>query len=244
MQRYVHADLKRIRRKKSHFIVLLCIYLVIALIAVFNCSTGNLKEFQSMADIIAGTLTIYFGIVVFFAVFSADTRTRTMQIAIGSGLSRSQVVWSKELEGLILAVVYDAIAALILCLVPVIFHAGLPASFFSAIAVSTIQSILETMVFYNISMIVIFATLHANYAEILYIMFSFEIITGIFTVLFGYLNTQFGFPDLSGILFSSLSASFFADPLNNLLNIVGIAVYLILPIYLSQLVFRKKELEF
>jgi ABC-type transport system involved in multi-copper enzyme maturation permease subunit len=243
MGRYIRADLKRIHAKKSHVVCLLFIYLIIAAIVSYNCMQGG-QGYASAANMIAGTLAIYLGTLVFFAVFSADTHTKTMQIAIGSGLSRTQVVLAKVMEGLILTVLYDLIAGLILCLLPAVFHVSMSGAAVSAVITSVIGSILDSLLFFNLSMIVIFATLRANGGEILYILFAFQIITGLITGALGYLNVQFGFPDLTGLLFSSLSSSFFSNPAGNVFCLIGMAVYLIVPIYIAKAVFAKKELEF
>ena len=190
---------------------------------------------------VAGSLCILLGIIIFISVFAADMRTRTMQAAIGSGVSRREVIYAKDTEGMILILVYYGIAGLILTLAPMLFHLQIA---IDAIWMTTLKSMLETMVYFDISMILICATLRTNYAEILYILFAFQIVDGLLSLGLGYLALNFSFPDLTGFLFSSLAASFFKDPALNILSLAGIVLYLIIPVEIAQSVFKKKELEF
>jgi ABC-type transport system involved in multi-copper enzyme maturation permease subunit len=241
MNQYIHADMKRIHSYPLHWFWLIAVYAIIGGIAFYQGSHGTAESYLETANMVAGSLCILLGIIIFISVFAADMRTRTMQAAIGSGVSRREVIYAKDTEGMILILVYYGIAGLILTLAPMLFHLQIA---IDAIWMTTLKSMLETMVYFDISMILICATLRTNYAEILYILFAFQIVDGLLSLGLGYLASNFSFPDLTGFLFSSLAASFFKDPALNILSLAGIVLYLIIPVEIAQSVFKKKELEF
>lgn len=241
MNQYIHADMKRIHSYPLHWFWLIAVYAIIGGIAFYQGSHGTAESYLETANMVAGSLCILLSIIIFISVFAAEMRTRTMQAAIGSGVSRREVIYAKDTEGMILILVYYGIAGLILTLAPMLFHLQIA---IDAIWMTTLKSMLETMVYFDISMILICATLRTNYAEILYILFAFQIVDGLLSLGLGYLALNFSFPDLTGFLFSSLAASFFKDPALNILSLAGIVLYLIIPVEIAQSVFKKKELEF
>ena len=151
-----------------------------------------MQPVKSMADIIAGSLPIFLGIVIFFAVFQDDVKAGTVQVALGKGLSRKQVVWAKVLEGLALTIIYYLIAALILSLVPAVLPISLTSANVLDIWTTTLQSIFDTILFFNIGMIIVVATFKTNLAEITYILFAFSIIPGALNVILGIAYSKFG----------------------------------------------------
>lgn len=241
MNRYVRADLKRIHSYPKHWVWLFVVVAMIAAVAVYNCLNGNAAGFASVASTTMGMLPLILGVIIFMAIFGKDIHTRTMQVAIGSGISRRQVVLAKELEGIILAVIYYCFVAVLFIVLSIVFQMNLA---ISTLLMDVLQAVLETLFYMNVSMILIFATLQTNFAEILYVLFSFQVITGIFSVLFGYLASNFSFPDFSSFLYSGLEVKFFGDPASNWFCLIGMAIYLIVPLIISEIVFKKKELEF
>ena len=242
MNNYFKADLKRIRANHGHGLCLAVIYLVIAVVAVFKCSDA--AGYVGFAQMAASSLPAYLGIIVFFAVFSADTKTRTMQVAIGRGMTRVQVVLAKVLEGLYLTVVYFVLTGLILTVVPLVLQAGVTSADMIKLWSTVAESILSVMLFFNLGMILIIATLKSNLAEIFYVLCGFEIIPGAVLMGLGFLHVQMGLPDLTVYLYTSLLSSFVEQPLTNIISGLGVVVWLLATLFIAITIFRKKELEF
>lgn len=242
MKNYFDADIKRIHSKRSYLIVLAVVYVLMAFIAGLQC--GNPDSYLSMADIIAGSMPIFLGTIVFFAVFQDDAKTGTMQVAIGRGLTRKQVIWAKVLEGLVLTVVYYLVAALILSLVPLVLPISLTAANVFDIWSTTVQSILDTFLFFNIGMIIFVACFKVNFAEITYILFAFSIIPGALNVILGVCYSKFGMPNLLPLLYDNMTGAFIKEPLAHLGSGLGIIIYIVVSLWLTIRIFRKKELEF
>lgn len=64
----------------------------------------NTVTYLIMARAFAGMLPMFFGLLVFIAVFSMDFKAKTMQVAIGTGLSRAEVVLAKTVEVFVITV--------------------------------------------------------------------------------------------------------------------------------------------
>ena len=242
MNNYLKADLARIRSKQSHIICLLVIYLILAAITFFKSS--NEASWIEFADLAAGSLPVYLGTIVFFAVFSDDIKTRTMQVAIGRGLTRSKVIIAKILEGLILTVVYFALAGVLMQAVGMLAHVSLSSASTAKLWSAIIESIFQMMFYFNLGMILVAATLKSNLAEIFYILCAFDIIPGAVNILFAFCYEKLGWPNLLPYLYSGLISDFMGHPLEKLLSLVGALVYLIVTVWLTMQIFSKKELEF
>lgn len=242
MKNYYNADLMRIRKKHGHLIWLALIYVIIAAIAFMKCT--NEAGYVEFADLVAGSLPAYLGLIVFFAVFSDDTKTRTMQVAIGRGLTRNQVLFSKVLEGLTLTVVYFALSGLVLSVIPLIVHVSISGASYLKLWGAILESILSMMFYFNIGLILIVATLKSNLAEIVYILFAFAIIPGALNVGFAFASEKLGWPNLLPYLYGNLISSFLQNPLANLGCLLGGAVYLATTLFIAAETFQKKELEF
>ena len=242
MRNYFDADIKRIHSKRGHLILVVVIYVLMAIVAGFQ--SGNPDSYMSMADIIAGSLPIFLGIVIFFAVFQDDVKAGTVQVALGKGLSRKQVVWAKVLEGLALTIIYYLIAALILSLVPAVLPISLTSANVLDIWTTTLQSIFDTILFFNIGMIIVVATFKTNLAEITYILFAFSIIPGALNFLLGICTSKFGMPNMLPLLYDNMTGAFFKAPLTHMGSGLGIIIYIVISLWLAIYFFKKKELEF
>lgn len=242
MKNYYRADLMRIRKKHGHLIWLAVIYIAVALIAVIKCTSE--AAYIDFAGMVAGALPAYLGVIVFFAVFSDDTKTRTMQVAIGRGLTRTKVLSAKVLEGLTLTVVYFAITGLILSIVPVFLHVTLTSASFIKLWGDIVEAVLSMMFYFNIGMILIVATLKSNLAEIVYIMFAFDIIPGAVNIGCAFASEKLGWPELLPYLYGNLIGTFLENPVANIGCLLGGIIYLAVTLWIAMQIFAKKELEF
>lgn len=242
MKNYFNADMHRIRRNHGHVVWLLVILIALAAIAAFRA--GDEEKYMDFIATASGGMPIYLGIIIFFAVFADDTKAGTMQVAIGRGLTRAQVVWAKVMEGVYLTVIYYALAGVILAVIPMVMHLQMASADYLTIVTSILGSVFNTMLYFNIGMIFIVATLKSNYAEIIFILFVFDIIPGAINLLLGLCYTNLGWPNLLPYLYSSMVGSFLDNPMANLGNALGMIIYLAVSLFLTIRIFKKKELEF
>ena len=242
MRNYFKADIKRIFAKRGHRMIVLLLYLAIAALLVLKASDE--ESYMGTASMVAGTLSIYFGTIIFFAVFSDDTKARTMQVAIGRGLTRKKVIYAKVLEGLFLAVLYYGISGILLSVIPVVMQVSISSSAIISFWTDITTCLFDTMFFFMISMIIIAATLKTNIAEIIFILFVVDIIPGAISVGLAFAETNLGMPSLIPYLYESCVNAMIKNPIANLGSILGVIIYLGVTLFLAVHFFQKKELEF
>jgi len=242
MINYIKADLYRIRSKRGHNILLLLTYILLIVITIFK--SNNETSYIELSSMLPTILMIFFGINVFFSVFSEDSKAGTMQIAIGKGLTRKTVIITKALEGLYLTTIYYVIAGLLITIVPLVMHLSLSSSMLSAVWICIIESILDTVLYFNSGMIILLATFKSNLAEITFILFALTIIPDVINIGLGLCTSNLGMPNLVPYVYSNIVSDFLANPIKNIFDVIGIVVYLVISIVLSIEIFKKKELEF
>ncbi len=242
MRNYIKADFKRIFAKRIHCILIVLIYLAIAALAVLKAS--NEETYMGTASMIAGTLPIYFGTIVFFAVFSDDAKARTMQVAIGRGLTRKKVIYAKIIEGLLLASFYYVLSGVLLNVIPAVMHVSISSAYAASIWTDILTSIFDTMFFFLIGLMIIAGTLKTNFAEIFFILCVVDVIPGVINFGLAFAETSLGMPSVLPYLYESCVNAMIKDPLANLGSILGVVIYLWLTTFLAVRFFQKKELEF
>lgn len=104
MLHYYLADLKRILARIPRMLSLIAIYgLIIAIVLLVKDENFNSIVFMQLAVKCASIgLGFLLGIVELMAVFGDDFKARNMQVAIGLGIRRSQVVLVKWMEQMLL----------------------------------------------------------------------------------------------------------------------------------------------
>lgn len=242
MRNYFKADIHRIHHKTSYKIWLIIIYLFIILLGIFKCSDES--SYADITSFITSFLPIILGIITFFGVFSDDSKAKTIQVAIGRGITRNKVIVTKVLESAFLITIYYAIVGLILTIIPQLLHTNISSVVMNQIWLDTIESILNTILYFNIGLMVLVMTMKSNLAEITYILFAFDIIPGMINIGLVTCNTKLNFPNLIPYVYQSMVGDLLKNGITSWPCIIGIALYLIIIMVLSTKLFNQKELEF
>ena len=250
MLNYIRADLYRIFHQVFRYIWLV---LCIALMAGLVLYSAVKKDLNAIG--FAGSIhnylffaTLIMGIGELSAVFTDDFRAKTMQIAIGSGVSRRHVVLAKLLEVTFLFLL-DLLVLTLVMMVGGMVLAGITftAHPIQQMLVEVLSFTLTASLCADVTMILLFYTQKTGFAPLLYLVLFIDPIDQILrmfastnefvqrlhlpdytmTALTGTINTQLG-----------LGASF---PLKQLILMV---VYLIAVYVITCAVFNKQELDF
>ena len=118
MKRLVLTDLRRAQKKMAFIICMSIVVVLMAAVLIFaivkpadslavaqaNETNGKATAFLNNISVAFGMISLLVGIPIFSTVFSDDFKSRTMQTAIGRGISRRR---------LILARLYEVIALII-----------------------------------------------------------------------------------------------------------------------------------
>ena len=295
MKRIISTDLRRAQMKKS-FIVCLCIVallmLVVCIVAFVRPAgaeelarqtaetSGKGLKFLNKVGIAYGMIPFLVGIPVFQAEFSDDFKSRTMQTAIGHGISRRRLVLCRFYEACALIVEACLIFTVIAFIMGLIMGASI-----SGLALMTGKLFFDALLVVaniSIAMVVLYATQNPTGGLVMYILLAAEAFRLILTMadmipflknngiklsnimpsgvhqlaynnLFGYVPSLSDVSDIGAELQEgseeALRRIAEATVDVNYLKAFGytailVGVFIILPLILSQVVFRKKELEF
>ena len=246
MFRYFHADMHRIFRRIPRYIIFAVLYVALGYI-MYSATEEDVTIYQ-LVDVLVKAVpyvSVGFGLIEYIYVFVEDFKARTMQIAIGTGISRPQVVLTKWLElGVLCIVDYIILIAIIFIAGGIngISFAGDPAA---DVYILFIFGWLKTFVCMGFTMILVFSTQATTGGLILYIALSAGIVKAIFEMLLNIdLIKSLG---LSSIIFSNLIDTARSRAILgtfSFLHILGIILYAAACYVATCLLFKKRELEF
>lgn len=254
MRNVILTDIRRAQSKKS-LIVCMSIMIVVALLIAIVLRTTSLfsdAPGEAYENVISGFFSFFtpllIGIPIFSAIYTDDFKSRSMQIAIGRGVSRPKMMLARFLETLILIVewhVVFTIVALICALIDGANGAQIASCIGSIWSVSV-----KMIVFMSLSLLFVYGTQNPTTGLVFYIIFAANVLDLIFTGIdmIPFLSernisvSQF-FPGSACSNF--ISAIYEGDVLHSFTWGIGILIgYIILPLIISINIFNKKELEF
>lgn len=246
MKQYIVADLKRIVGRVPYWIcMLLLIGYMMALFLIQSLSNWNAVIYLVTASAFAGMLPIFFGLLVFIAVFSADFKTKTMQVAIGTGLSRAEVVLSKAVEVFVITIAGIVLIGVVVLLAGVVTGVGMNATHAMEIINSLWMKGVAIISYNYIAMILIFFTQKPGVGTMCYIALA----TPVVEILVSVINDiklikeldirRFYLASLIDTAHTRLILGTF-----DIASFIGIAAYIMAGVAVTILLFRKRELEF
>lgn len=275
MRRLVFTDLFRAQKKKSYVIMMGLVVALIVIVAIIAFvwpgkaaeESGKAERFQTLNNIVTTFIPFLVGIPVFQTVFTDDFKSRTMQTAIGRGISRSRLVLSRFLEACMLIVEAMAIFSVVTLIAALAVGTSVSGTFLLLAHLWVDASLIVAHL--SVCMFFVYASQNTSLGLVFFILFSANVFglllklvdsipflndngieiskmvpTGVHTNMSNYLfgtKAVLDTTDLSKLLEPAIEANFGKALVY---GIVFVGVYIILPVFLSQAVFRKKELEF
>ena len=245
MIRYIKADLYRIFGRGSRFVTLGAFLGVFAAILWTLADSRTPYEMVEMMTKIMTYICPLFGLVEFGVVIGDDLKAKTMQIAIGTGVSRKKVILAKWFEMIFLTAldmtVFVAITYVIGRIRGVVFD-GEPLRDIIILAVFALVQLAGAVM---LTFIVVFHTMNSNLGTVAYIVTAFGIFGFICeaVITIGPLDQL----HLDSYLFSPLLEAAKARMIIGTVSIphiAGCAAYLVLFYILACAAFKKVELEF
>lgn len=249
MKRYILADLCRLSKRVPRWVLVgLCWLLSIVIIAIFvstskTPTTGS--DFISQAKNAIALSSVFFGLFEIVYIYGDDFKAKSMQIAIGSGISRRRIVNSKWVITMI-TVAFDLFAMVFLLVIEgLIISEGLSIKSVGELLLYTIAlwvSIISTV---GVVAILIFACQGIGLAVLLYLAIQFTGISKVIDILSVVCKIERF--HLSSYELSSLYDVFTARlELGSIhfSSLVGIIIYMVVSFLLAELIFRHRELDF
>lgn len=249
MTDYIKADIRRILHKNT-FLTAVGIFLAFYAGMVFIYFNPSFT-----ADMYVAKITNYLsyfplivGLFVFMSVYADDFKCKSMQVAIGYGISRNRIIAAKIAESFLLLVGVSIITGVIINIVPFMIGLGMDEVQHLNLTLTIAAEVLRTVGYIAISTIAIFASQNAVNGIIFYVLFSTKSVYIILSMILGQDIIVNTIGDLTQYLYTpqlyAARAVIMQHGTIGVAPIVAIVVYVFLPTVISAVIFGKKELEF
>ena len=261
MKRLVLTDLRRAQKKTAFIICMSVVVVLMAAVLIFsivkpadslavaqaNETNGKATAFLNNISVAFGMISLLVGIPIFSTVFSDDFKSRTMQTAIGRGISRRRLILARLYEVIALIIESHMIFTVIAIIIGFALGGtvgGIGTMVFILLAADAFRLIL--------ALADMIPFLKDNGIKL-----SNALPSGVHSIaknyLFGYVPSLSDVSDI-GTEIEEGSTEAIQKILDGTINVdfgkaflytaILIGVFIVLPVFLSQVVFRKKELEF
>lgn len=246
MSNYILADLKRIMIRVPRLIMMLLVYAVLVIIiAVTYRVSWNSVNFVLFIQKYISFLPIVLGMIELVAVYADDFKAKTMQVAIGIGLSRSRVVFCKQVELLVISILDLLIFAIIMLGGAFILDAGLTGAQVGELIVSLVMTSVTIISYTGLTMIVMFYSQGTGTGRIVYL----ALVTGLVAQV---ASLALSIKILAPLHLSSFTLEYALSVAKarlllgsfDLKSFLTIAAYLVVSFILTSVLFKKRELEF
>lgn len=249
MSNYILADIKRIFQKKS-YINTIGVYIGIFLFMIFVLfnPTFTKEDYLSKTYMFLGYFPLVVGLATFLSVYYDDFKSKTMQIAIGYGIPRYQIVLSKLLENIILSLICVIIIGIVIVLLPILLGFSINMQDINHLLFGLFVEALRNIGYLSIAAIPAFYTQNAVNGTIFYVLLSSRTILLLLNMILG--------QEFIVNLIGNFGQYLYTVQLYHIRNIFMetntcgfailwlILIYIICPCVVSIISFYKKELEF
>lgn len=247
MLNYIKADLKRLSTRSSRLVMVGVSYLILGiLIGVTKIQSWSAYEFTSRIQMyLQYFIPFILGVIEIGAVYGDDFRAKTMQVAIGTGISRPMVVLAKLVE-LAVMTLFDLVGFCAITFASAgILQAGLTAEHVGDMLLFHVITLLRIVCFASVAMIPMFYSQGSGVGTLVYLAIAFPILPSMLGELLkaGPLLTLHLDQYIINKQLDQFGAYLLAHTFN-LGNLLGIALHLLLCYFITVLLFRKRELEF
>ncbi|MDO4530430.1 MAG: hypothetical protein Q4C06_00480 [Bacillota bacterium] len=246
MINYICADLKRIMVRLPRVMMTLCVYAVLLIVVAVTYYTGwSSVNFIKNIQQYIGMVPVALGLIELIAVFSDDFKAKTMQVAIGLGISRTKVVLCKLIEMIVLAVV-DAIIFAVLALgAAFILDAGLNPEQIREFGASISMMAISCVAYTSLTMIVMFYNQGTGLGRIVYLALSGGVVSLAITLigLLKYLEALH-LDSYTLTHFLSVAKARWVIGAPDIKPFIAILIYVAVSTAITAFLFRKRELEF
>ncbi len=247
LKNYVLAEIRRVFLTVPFLVILaLCLWYVGSFAIGTNHADGEINSIEYLGTIINDAKYSYMliGFVLFLTTLYNEFSTKTMQAAIGRGLSRRNLIIGKMITEFVVLLIYALLMGVVF-VVGIQIHSGLeimPEDIRDIVAALFCQLTQNLGIIY-ICMIFVFLFQGAGVAMLLYI----AMITGLLGKGFSYISVIPILAPIDGIYFMNIARSFESKLVVGIWDwsrFLGIIATFVGCFLLSYLAFRKKELEF
>lgn len=249
MSNYIFANLKRILGKKSFYtsttiFIGLMLFLTYVKSGPSYTSDGYINDVQTMI----GLYPLFIGVAIFIATFYDDFKAKTVQAALGLGISKTQVIFSKFIEVVILSIILAVITTISVMLLPLLFKVDMSLAGYKSIFIQYCGATIQMIGYFCICLPILFYRYNAIEGVIIYVMLSSSVIYLFSNLFLGSKTVINMIGDKTFLLLTNsvthIQSAIISGRTIDLINIVIVIIYIVLPTVLAIVLFKKKELEF
>ena len=250
MRNYIRADVKRILQRSSHLFSMLLVF-AIYFCAVYFPNRGAQTTAVTLVTAACGTMdwvTIFVGLFEMIAVFSEDFKVKTMQVAIGLGVSRNKIVICKLVEVAILLVLDCIVLTLLTVGMAPVMGFSIPLVVLKDLILTLlVKCLIAQVACVSLTMIVLFVTQSTVLSIFVYVFISAGVLHMLLTFM-----PMFGMTALESLNLHRLTLSYFVGAFHTRIllgtfdipTFIGIVIYLVAGIFATYKLFGKRELDF
>ncbi|MDR2697003.1 MAG: hypothetical protein LBB40_00840 [Holophagales bacterium] len=242
MLKLIHGEFFRVLHKKNIYI-----YFISLAVASFLLALSRSGRFNTYSIVKDAINLFYFmpplaGGFLFSAIYTDDLNSKNLITLVGFGISKTKIVVAKLLLFVLFGSFIFALVPLYHCAVYAILGQVATADMMATIYAALFKFFLITIAFASLSGIAVYSLQRATFAIVLYILLTFNVISGLLKVAF---NTVA--PNLASCLISGITDKLLAGIKGGgaiALPIFEYVIYVAITVVLSVVVFHKKEMEF
>ena len=245
MIHYIKADFYRIFKRIPRYIILVLLFAAAAA-AMLSVADGSTPyQILDLLTKYAAFICAVFAIVEYIYVYNDDFKAKTLQIAIGRGITRSGVILTKWIETTILCVMDFLILMAIILICSAIRGAVFGGEAAADVIIIMLTSLMKSVTAVGFTMIFTFLSQNATLGTLVFIL----AITGIGEMIISAL-ISIGVLDklhLSTYLVNALIDTFKTRAIIGTFSIphfIGIIAYNVAFFFITKLMFKWRELDF
>ena len=248
MLNYIHADLHRIFRRPSRLAFIILVFAVALGIQFHDVvsKSYNSVNLTAAAPSLFEIAAIISGIIEIKSVFADDFQAKTMQIAIGLGISRPKVVLVKLIDFAVLSLVDALVFMLLFIICSICVRIHLLGDQLYLLVVTAVGDALFMTLAAAFTMIPVFYLQSAGFAVLFFLIISLDPI-GIILSFFGTKEIVMNLHLLElpySTVVNTLTTQLSLRNAVPIPQMIGVVIYLAVGYGLTVLAFKNRELDF
>lgn len=249
MSNYIAADIRRVLHKQSFlgalgafvalFAGMVFVYFNLAFTAeMYVAKTTSFLSFFPLAA----------GLFVFMAVYADDFKCRSMQVAIGYGISRQRIVLGKLVESMLLLLCAAAIMGVFVMVTPGVLGLEPNARNLAVLVFTILAEMLRALGYAALASVAVFFSQNAVNGIIVYVLLASKTVYIALTIVLGQEFLVNAVGDWTKYLYTAqlyAARTLFVEGKSFYPGLIlAVLWYVVLPTAISAVSFSRKELEF
>lgn len=248
MVQLIKADLYRIFNKKTMYVYVgFCAVAFVGLMLLMNANGMDAKSYPTFVSVITNFMGLFVGTFVVALVYNDDLKSKSLQSAIGFGMKRSTLVFTKFGLALIMFAIMVLGYSALVAIMPQVMGYTLEAQTVTIIAGNIMIEVVKIIAYIGLVSVVAFAIQKPTFVTTIFILLA----TGTFGSLLGLILGQGFMIKIFGNLMQYTPTVMGNTYMINLSENVqrfdaigAILIYALVGLVVSAILFKNKELEF